>query len=262
MACRKRQFFCLRSASCSSQKFLPALNHTKLRIPMLSMFTTELIEKSTCTLVWKTKVCKLGLLFFSWIWMVFQSDTRFFLALPRAVGRFFVTGDIIASAEGTSLVGGSPCRRLGNAIFSTRHEICLRKIDLEDENGKQLQITIIKITESKKKTNPSTDLICLAQQVRGGGAAALRLCYHVELTRLIFLWHTHRLKASDWGCCGLNYSSAIPSTKFCLSNTSSSCSRSLWSSSIYIQAHYIGYFVHCLIVITLRTMFRCWLKRA
>ena len=39
--------------------------------------------------------------------MVFQSDTRFFLALPRTVARFFVTGVIIASAEGTSFVGGS-----------------------------------------------------------------------------------------------------------------------------------------------------------
>ena len=38
--------------------------------------------------------------------MVFQSDTNFFLALPRAAGRFFVTGGIIASGEGTSLVGG------------------------------------------------------------------------------------------------------------------------------------------------------------
>ena len=28
------------------------------------------------------------------------------------------------------------------------HEICLRKIDFEYENGKQLQVTIIKITES------------------------------------------------------------------------------------------------------------------
>ena len=37
-----------------------------------------------------------------------------------------------------------------NAIFSTCHEIWLRKIDLEYENGKQLQVTIIKITESKE----------------------------------------------------------------------------------------------------------------
>ena len=32
----------------------------------------------------------------------------------------------------------------------TCHEICLRKIDLEYENGKQLQVTIIKITVSKE----------------------------------------------------------------------------------------------------------------
>ena len=36
--------------------------------------------------------------------------------------------------------------------------------------------------------------------------------------------------------------SAICVTSFCLSNSSSSCNRSLWSSSIYIQAHHIGYF--------------------
>ena len=112
--------------------------------------------------------------------MVFQSDTTyfFFLALPRAVARFFVTRGIIARAEGTSLVGGSgrgvlPPEKVSNleapkSYFSTWREICLRKIDLEYENGKQLQVTIIKITESKEnKTNPSTDLICLAQQVQG-----------------------------------------------------------------------------------------------
>ena len=62
-----------------------------------------------------------------------------------AVARFFVTGDIIASAEGTSLVeagggggiwGYPPQEKfkiwwLPNVIFSTCHEICLRNIDLE-----------------------------------------------------------------------------------------------------------------------------------
>ena len=43
--------------------------------------------------------------------------------------------------------------RLRNAIFSTYHEICLRKIDLEPENGKQLQVTIIKLTESKENNS-------------------------------------------------------------------------------------------------------------
>ena len=48
-------------------------------------------------------------------------------------------GGIIESAEGKSLVGGLPplenfqIWRLRNAIFSTCHEICLRKIDLEYE---------------------------------------------------------------------------------------------------------------------------------
>ena len=39
---------------------------------------------------------------------------------------------------------------LRNVIFSTCHEMCLRNIDLEYENGKQLQVTIIKITEAKE----------------------------------------------------------------------------------------------------------------
>ena len=78
-----------------------------------------------------------------------------------AVARSFVTGgDIIASAQGKSLVGesgGILPQKIFNfggykaPIFSTCHDICLRKIDLEYENGKQLQVTIIKITESKEK---------------------------------------------------------------------------------------------------------------
>ena len=56
-------------------------------------------------------------------------------------------------------------------------KICLRKIDLEDENGKQLQITIIKITESKEnKSIHRLDLSGSTGPV-GGGAAALRFCY-------------------------------------------------------------------------------------
>ena len=41
---------------------------------------------------------------FEWYFKVTQ---LIFLALPRAVARFFVTRGIIARAEGTSLVGGS-----------------------------------------------------------------------------------------------------------------------------------------------------------
>ena len=123
---------------------------------------------------------------FEWYFIVTQ---LIFLALPRAVARFFVTRGIIARAEGTSLGCPPPenfqILRLRNAIFGTCHEICLRKIDLEDENGKQLQITIIKITESKE--NKSIHRLDLSGSTGPGEAAALRLCYHVELTRLIFL---------------------------------------------------------------------------
>ena len=68
----------------------------------------------------------------------------------------------MASAEGTSLVGGCggffsqkifQVWKLRNAIFSTCHEIYLRKIDLEYENGKQLQVSIIEITESKENNS-------------------------------------------------------------------------------------------------------------
>ena len=41
---------------------------------------------------------------FEWYFIVTQ---LIFLALPRAVARFFVTRGIIARAEGTSLVGGT-----------------------------------------------------------------------------------------------------------------------------------------------------------
>ena len=57
--------------------------------------------------------------------------------------------------------------------------------DLEDENGKQLQITIIKITESKE--NKSIHRLDLSGSTGPGEAAALRLSDHFELTRLIFL---------------------------------------------------------------------------
>ena len=77
----------------------------------------------------------------------------------RAVARLFAMGRGGGALSRTSLVVGfwgypPPANfqiwRLRNAIFSTCHEICLRKIDLEYENGKQLQVTIIKITESKE----------------------------------------------------------------------------------------------------------------
>ena len=46
--------------------------------------------------------------------------------------------------------------------------MCLRKIDLECENGKQLQVTIIKITDSKENKSIQKLDVFVAQQVRGG----------------------------------------------------------------------------------------------
>ena len=55
--------------------------------------------------------------------------------------------------------------------LSTCHEICLRKIDLEYENGKQLQVTLIKTTKSKE--NKSINRLDLSDSTgRGWGAAA------------------------------------------------------------------------------------------
>ena len=81
------------------------------------------------------------------------------------MARFFVTGGgggtLLPSAQGTSLEGGArgilPRKVLiwgfQNTIFSTCHEICHRKIDLEHKNGKQLEVIIIKITESKENNS-------------------------------------------------------------------------------------------------------------
>ena len=60
--------------------------------------------------------------------------------------------------------------RVRNPIFSTYHEICLRKIDLEPENGKQLQVTIIKLTESKE--NNSIHRLDVSGSTGPRGAAA------------------------------------------------------------------------------------------
>ena len=60
--------------------------------------------------------------------------------------------------------------RLRNAIFSACHEICLRKNYVEYENGKQLQVTIIKITESKE--NKSIHRLDVSSSTGPRGAAA------------------------------------------------------------------------------------------
>ena len=96
----------------------------------------------------------------------------------RALASFLVTGgnreyrrhEACAGVWGYRPQENFQIWRLWNVIFSTCHEICLRKIVLEYENGKQLQVTITKITESKENKFISTDLMCLAQQVRGEGS--------------------------------------------------------------------------------------------
>ena len=69
------------------------------------------------------------------------------------------------SAEGTNLVGGSrgifPQKifKLGGSetLFSALVMRCHRKIDLQYENGKQLRVTIMKITlVEEKRIHPQT----------------------------------------------------------------------------------------------------------
>ena len=78
----------------------------------------------------------------------------------RMIARFFVMeGVLLRVLKARALqgcVGVFSPRKFSDlkapiyAIFSTCHEMCLRKIDLEYQNGKQLQFPIIKITESKE----------------------------------------------------------------------------------------------------------------
>ena len=103
-------------------------------------------------------------------------------------------GGIIASAKGMSLVGGvwgypppENCEiwRPRNAIFSTCHEICLWKIDLEYENGKQLQVTIIRIIESKE--NKSIQRLDVSGPTGPGGGGGSWPVASLLVTALVLL---------------------------------------------------------------------------
>ena len=80
--------------------------------------------------------------------------------------RFFVTG---GGGHYLECRRHEPCLGLQNAILSTCHEICLRKIDLEYENGKQLQVILIKITESKE--NKSIHRLDVSGSTGPGGSS-------------------------------------------------------------------------------------------
>ena len=76
----------------------------------------------------------------------------------KAVARLLVKGGIISSTDRRH----EPCRGfwaiLPHKIFKfgcsktlfSAHEMCLRKIYVEYENGKQMQVTIITVTESRE----------------------------------------------------------------------------------------------------------------
>ena len=72
--------------------------------------------------------------------------------------RVVFSSTCLRSTEGSSLVGGSggilhqKIFKFGR-YFQHLPGICLRKIDLKYENVKQLQVSIIKITESKENNS-------------------------------------------------------------------------------------------------------------
>ena len=95
--------------------------------------------------------------------------------LVRAVARFFCNGGGGGGGHCRECQRHEPCRGVwgcSETLFSaTCHAICLRNIDLEYENGIQLQVTIIKIPESKE--NKSIHSLDVFGSTGPGGAAAL-----------------------------------------------------------------------------------------
>ena len=69
--------------------------------------------------------------------------------ISRAVARFFAHGGASQCRKHEGGLGVSSPRKYSEIRFSALMR-CLRKIDCEYENGKKLQVTIIKITESKE----------------------------------------------------------------------------------------------------------------
>ena len=112
--------------------------------------------------------------------------------------------------------GGSggilPQKILRNTIFST-HEICLRKIDCEYENGKKLQVTIIKITESKENKSIYRLDVRLAQEVQGGegrGGGQLPPCSPAMISVMVFEnWSPYQFSKFVFVVCKVLYIKAL-----------------------------------------------------
>ena len=114
--------------------------------------------------------------------------------------------------------GGSggilPQKILRNTIFST-HEICLRKIDCEYENGKKLQVAIIKITESKENKSIYRLDVCLAQEVQGGeegggGGRQLPPCSPAMISVMVFEnWSPYQFSKFVFVVCKVLYIKAF-----------------------------------------------------
>ena len=131
----------------------------------------------------------------------------------RAVASFFVAGVGGGGGHYRKCRRHKPCRgvcgyppqedfqiwRLWNTIFSTCHEICLQKIHLEYGNGKQLQVTIIKITESKENKSIHRLNVSGSTGLGGGGAAAASLAPLLAMAQTgLILEGLTQTVSSDW----------------------------------------------------------------
>ena len=99
--------------------------------------------------------------------LIYESLAHIF----RAVARIFVTGEHYRKCrrhEPCRLVWGS-----SETLFSALVMGCLWKVNLEYENGKQLQVTIIKVTESKE--NKSIHRLDVSGSIGPGGGSCLPL---------------------------------------------------------------------------------------
>ena len=103
-----------------------------------------------------------------------------------------------------------PQKILRNTIFST-HEICLRKIDCEYENGKKLQVAIIKITESKENKSIYRLDVCLAQEVQGAeGGRQLPPCSPAMISVMVFEnWSPYQFSKFVFVVCKVLYIKAF-----------------------------------------------------
>ena len=109
--------------------------------------------------------------------------------------------------------GGILPRKYSEILFSALMR-CLRKIDCEYENGKKLQVAIIKITESKENKSIYRLDVCLAQEVQGGegrgGGRQLPPCSPAMISVMVFEnWSPYQFSKFVFVVCKVLYIKAF-----------------------------------------------------